>query len=80
MSDPKGPPFEVKFSEKVVAKYGFKDAHVELEVELPKIPLVKTKHFKQRFEADEVRRLKEAVDAAVLWNSLPDYQRERDGA
>lgn len=73
-------PYEVAFSDKVKAKYGYKDAHVELEVELP-FPLSTIKKFySEKFTVEELRKLKKAVDQAVLWADLPDFQRERDGA
>lgn len=75
-----GPPYEVAFSDKVKALYGYKDAHVELVVELPAPLSMVKKTYNEKFTADEVKKLKEAVDKAVMWASLPDFQRERDGA
>jgi hypothetical protein len=75
-----GPPYEVAFSEKVKAQYGFKDGHVELVVELPAPLSMVKKTYNEKFTADEVKKLKEAVDKAVMWAELPDFQRERDGA
>jgi hypothetical protein len=72
-------PFEVAFSDKVKARYGYKDAHVELVVELP-FPLSTIKKtYSEKFTADELKQLKEALDKAMMWASLPDFQRERDG-
>lgn len=75
-----GPPYEVAFSEKVKAQYGFKDAHVELVVELPFPLSTLKKTYSERFTAKELRQLKEVVDKAVAWAEIPDFQRERDGA
>lgn len=75
-----GPPYEVAFSEKVKAKYGYKDGHVELEVDLPAPLSMVKKTYNEKFTAQEVKKLKEAVDKAVMWAELPDFQRERDGA
>jgi UDP-galactopyranose mutase len=73
-------PYEVRFSEKIRAKYGFKDGHVELEVELP-FPLSTIKKtYTEKFTVKEVKQLREAVEKAVMWADLPDFQRERDGA
>lgn len=75
-----GPPYEVAFSEKVKAQYGFKDAHVELVVDLP-FPLSTVKKtYSEKFTVKELRQLKEAVDKALMWAELPDFERERMGA
>jgi hypothetical protein len=73
-------PYEVRFSDKTVANYGYKDAHVELVVDLPFPLSTLKKTFSEKFTVKELRLLKEAVDKAVMWADLPDYQRERDGA
>lgn len=75
-----GPPYEVAFSEKVKAQYGFKDAHVELVVELPFPLSTLKKTYNEKFTVKELKLLKEAVDKALMWAELPDFQRERDGA
>lgn len=73
------PPFQFDLSEGVRGFYGYKDGHVELEVELP-FPLSTIKKvFRQSFAVDELRKLKIGVEKAVMWADLPDYQRERDG-
>lgn len=73
-------PYEVAFSDKVKAKYGYKDGHVELVVDLP-FPLSTIKKtYSEKFTLEELKQLKEAVDKAMMWASLPDFQRERDGA
>lgn len=74
-----GPPYQFDLSEKVRGFYGFKDGHVELEVELP-FPLSTVKKtFRQSFSAEELAKLKEGVEKAHMWAQLPDFQRERDG-
>jgi len=84
MSSPKAEakaaiPFEVAFSENVKAKYGYKDAHVELEVGLPFPLSTLKKTYSERFTVEELRKLKKAVDQAIMWADLPDFQRDRDG-
>lgn len=72
-------PYEVAFSDKVKALYGYKDAHVELVVDLP-FPLSTIKKtYSEKFTVKELKQLKEAVDKAIMWADLPDFQRERDG-
>ena len=73
-------PYEIRFSPKTSAMYGYKDGHVELLVELPFPLSTIKKSFSEKFTVKELRQLKEAVDKAVMWADLPDYQRERDGA
>ncbi len=74
------PPYVVRFSDKVSAKYGYKDGHVELEVELP-FPLNTVKKiYSEKFTLEEFLKLHEAIVKAKMWADLPDYQRERDGA
>ena len=73
------PPYDVKFSAHVSARYGFKDGHVELEVELPFPLSTLKKSFSQSFTLEEFLKLHEAVLKAKMWADLPDYQRERDG-
>lgn len=76
----KAVPYEIAFSKQVKAKYGFKDGHVELVVDLP-FPLSTIKKtYSEKFTLEELKQLKEAVDKAMMWASLPDFQRERDGA
>jgi hypothetical protein len=75
-----GPPYEVAFSEKVKAQYGFKDAHVELVVELPFPLSTLKKTYNEKFTVEELKQLKVAVDKALAWAEIPDFQRERDGA
>jgi hypothetical protein len=72
-------PYEVAFSEKVKARYGYKDGHVELVVDLP-FPLSTIKKtYNESFTIKELEQLKGALDKAMMWASLPDFQRERDG-
>lgn len=73
-------PYDIEFSKKTKARYGYKDGHVELIVELPFPLSTVKKSFSEKFTVKELRQLKEAVDKAVMWADLPDYQRERDGA
>lgn len=73
-------PYEIKFSQKIMARYGFKDARGEVVIELP-FPLSTVKKtYTENLTLKELKALKEAVDKAVMWGELPDYQRERDGA
>jgi hypothetical protein len=73
-------PYEMAFSEKVKGLYGYKDAHVELVVELP-FPLSTIKKtYSEKFTVKELKQLKEGIDKALMWAELPDFQRERDGA
>lgn len=74
------PPFVVEISPKVRGRYGYKDGRVELEVDLPMPLSAVMKRFKQRFTPEEAKLVWEALGKAVLWNSIPDYQRQRDGA
>ena len=74
------PPYDVNLSPQVSARFGFKDGHVELVVQLP-FPLSTIKKtYAEKFTLEELRELKKAVDKAAMWGELPDYQRERDGA
>lgn len=74
------PPWEVKLSEQVSGKFGFKDGRVEVTILLPKPFSAIKKSVTLKLTPEEAASLKEALDKAVIWNSLPDYQRERDGA
>lgn len=74
------PPFEFPLSENVVGRYGFKDAHVELRVKLP-FPLSKLKkHYEASFTLEELKKLKEGVDKALMWAELEEGERGRMGA
>lgn len=66
------PPFEVDLSPKVKVRYGYKDAHVELEAKLP------VGKFQKAFTVDEFRLGKGAFDQARMWADVPGFQRERD--
>lgn len=81
-SDPEvrvAPPYQFELSEDVRGYYGFKDGHVELEVDLP-FPLNTIKKtFRQAFTVPELEKLNEGVVKAKMWADLPDFQRERDG-
>jgi len=66
------PPFEIAISPKVKVRYGYKDAHVELEAKLP------VGKFQKAFTVDEFRLGKGAFDQAKMWVDVPGFQRERD--
>ncbi len=74
------PPFDFPLSEKVKGVYGFKDGRVELEVQLP-FPLSTIKKtFLEKFTLEELLKLKDGVDKAVLFGQMPPEERERIGA
>ncbi len=74
------PPFDFPLSGKVKGIYGFKDGRVELEVHLP-FPLSTLKKvFTEAFTLDELLKLKDGVDKAVLFGKMPPEERERIGA
>ena len=66
------PPFEMTISAKVRVRYGFPDAHVELEAKLPIGKLTKS------FTEAEFRLGKDAFDKGRMWADVPEFQRERD--
>lgn len=80
MSEASGPPFERPLSEKVRGFYGYKDARVELRVQLPKAFWLIQKEYRENFASDELRKLKNVLDEAVLWADLSKEDRERMGA
>jgi hypothetical protein len=74
------PPFEFPLSEKVRGVYGFKDGRVELEAQLPKAFHLVKKVFKETFTLEQLLKLKEGVDKAVLFGQMPAEERARIGA
>ncbi len=74
------PPFDFPLSEKVKGIYGFKEGRVELEVHLP-FPLSTLKKvFTEAFTLEELLKLKDGVDKAVLFGQMLAEDRERIGA
>lgn len=74
------PPWEVKLSDRVTGRFGYKDARVEVEIVLP-FPFSKLKKtITITLTPEETKALAGAAAQAVLWNELPDFQRQRDGA
>ncbi len=74
------PPFEFPMSNNVVGVYGFKDAHVDLRVKLPFPLSTLKKTFEASFTIEELKKLKDGVDKALLWAELEEAERERIGA
>lgn len=73
-------PFEILLSDSIKGKFGFKDAHVELEVRIVKGAMGKlVKPFRQSFTIDEVRILKDALDKAIAWSNRPEAERQAEG-
>ena len=66
------PPFEMAVSAKVRVRYGFADAHVELEAKLP------IGKFTKSFTEAEFRLGKDAFDKGRMWADVPEFQRKRD--
>jgi len=74
------PPYEIELSDKVKGRYGFKNSRVEVDILLP-FPFNKIKKSVTiSLTPEEVKNLAIAIEKANIWSSLPDYQRERDGA
>ncbi len=74
-----GPPYEVAFSEKVKAKYGYKDGHVELEVDLP-FPLCTVKKtYNEKFTASEVTKLKATIRENCPAVDSPEFREDAPG-
>lgn len=69
------PPFEIAFSPELKVRYGYRDAHVELEAKVPFLPLGK---FKKAFTREEFKLGKNAFDKAKMWKDVPEFQRLRD--
>lgn len=69
------PPFEIAFSGTVKVRYGYRDAHVELEAKVPILPLGT---FKKSFDRDEFKLGKGAFEKARMWKDVPEFQRRRD--
>ena len=71
------PPFEIVLSENVKTRYGYKDAHVGVELRLP-APISTVKEFYTRdFEDEYVRVLAKALENAALLGEMPPEERER---
>lgn len=69
------PPFEIVFSPELKVRYGYRDAHVELEAKVPYLPLGR---FKKSFTQEEFQLGKKAFDQARMWKDVPEFQRRRD--
>lgn len=76
----KGPPWEEEVSENLRGKYGYRDARTEIVINLPFPFSAIKKTVSLTVAPADLLRLKAAVDKAVAWAGLPDFQRERDGA
>lgn len=75
------PPYVVDLSKGIKGRYGYKDAHVELEVSILPSPWNKIlKAYRQDFTFEEAKLLYAALGKAIEFGNLPDYQRQRDGA
>lgn len=71
------PPFEIRLSDKVGGRYGYKDAHVEIDIVLPfPISTVK-KSISRSFDFQQAMQLKDGVDAAVKWESVSPDRRPK---
>ncbi len=71
------PPFEIVLSENVKARYGYKDAHVDVELRLP-APISTVKEFYTRgFEDEYVRALAKALENSEKLEAMPAEERER---
>ncbi len=71
------PPFEIVLSENVKGRYGYKDAHVDIELRLP-APISTVKEFYTRaFEDEYVRVLAKALGDAELLEAMPEEERAR---
>lgn len=69
------PPFEITFGPDLRVRYGYKDAHVEMDVKAPIVGRVSAK-----FTDEEFKLGKWAFDQAKMWCDVPSYQRERDSS
>lgn len=73
-------PFEFPIVDGVVGLYGFPDAHVGLRVKL-KFPFsVAKKYYEDSFTFEELSKLDEGIDKAVLFSKVPPEERDRIGA
>lgn len=71
------PPFEVVLSENVKGRYGYKDAHVDIELRLP-APISTVKEtYTRAFEDEYVRTLEKALENAALLEEMPKEERSR---
>ena len=71
------PPFEIVLSENVKAQYGFKDAHVDVELRLP-APISTIKEtYTRAFEDEYVQALDKALDDAARLKAMPEEERAR---
>lgn len=71
------PPFEIVLSENVKARYGYKDAHVDIELRLPAPISTIKKTYTRGFEDQYVRALAKALDDAALLEKMPEAERTR---
>lgn len=71
------PPFEIVLSKNVKATYGYKDAHVDVELRLP-APISTVKEtYTRPFEDEYVQALHKALENAARLDAMPDDERAR---
>jgi len=76
------PPFVFEVDEDLSGKYGFKDAHGEVNIKVPKAlsVILMKKHLTLTLTLEKAKKLREGLTKFIMWGELPDYQRQRDGA
>jgi len=73
-------PFEVEISKELKGRYGYKDAHAEVDIKVPSPFSIVKKELTLKIDPEDAERLLEALKKWKMWKDLPDFQRERDGA
>ncbi len=71
------PPFEVVLSENVKGRYGYKNAHVDMELRLPAPISTVKESYTRAFEDEYVRALAKALGDAALLDAMPEEERAR---
>ncbi len=71
------PPFEVVLSENVKGRYGYKDAHVDMDIRLPAPISAVTETYTRAFEDQYVRVLEKALKNAELLEAMSEEERVR---
>jgi hypothetical protein len=71
------PPFEIVLSENVKARYGYRDAHVDVELRLPAPISTVKESYTRGFEDEYVRALAKALENAALLEKMPPEERAR---
>lgn len=73
-------PYEVEVSKELKGRYGYKDAHAEVDIKVPAPFNIVKKELTLKIAPEDAERLLEALKKWKMWRDLPDFQRERDGA